>query len=78
MQPSEPHTGYRAATAQIPDPTRALQRQREDYEIYRLDRERVERRSMVRGLILLALLVLAASIARAGIHRVFVPHWWQP
>lgn len=70
-------TEHRAAPVQIPTPTRALQRARDEYQNYRAERERVERRSMVRGLILLALLVLAVSIARAGIHRVFVPNWWR-
>jgi hypothetical protein len=78
MQSSKRHTEYHAAAVQIPEPGRALQRQRDECKAYRADRERVERISIVRGLILLALLVLAVSMARAGLDRVFVPYWWKP
>lgn len=37
----------------------------------------VEQRSLLRGLILLAVVVLVASLARAGFERLFVPGWWQ-
>ena len=73
---SDAQSECRAAAVQIPEPTRGLQREREEYRKYRLDRERIERRSMVRGLILLAVLVLAGSIARAGLDRVFLHGWW--
>ena len=42
------------------------------------ERERLESRSVVRGLILLAILVLLASMVRAGLGRVFVHGWWRP
>ncbi len=69
---------HRAAAPQIPEATRGLTRQRAEFEIYRAERETIERRSMVRGLILLAVVVLLGSIARAGIDRVFVHGWWRP
>lgn len=72
IEPAE----HRAAPVQIPTPTRALQRDRDQYRIYLRSRELLERSSIVRGLILLALLILSASMLRAGLHRVFVPHWW--
>ena len=40
-------------------------------------RLRVEQRSLLHGLILLALVVLLASLARAGFGQLFVPGWWR-
>jgi hypothetical protein len=40
-------------------------------------RLRLEQRSLLRGLILLALIVLVASLAYAGFSRLFVPGWWR-
>lgn len=40
-------------------------------------RVRVEERSLLRGLILIALVVLIVSLARAGFDRLFVPGWWR-
>jgi hypothetical protein len=39
-------------------------------------RARLEQRSLLRGLILLAVVILIASLARAGFGRLFVPRWW--
>ena len=39
-------------------------------------RVRLEQRSLVRGLILLAVVILIASLVRAGFGRLFVPRWW--
>jgi hypothetical protein len=39
-------------------------------------RVRLEQRSLLRGLILLAIVILIASLARAGFGRLFVPRWW--
>ena len=39
--------------------------------------EAQERRSMVRGLVLLALVILVLSVLRAGLHRVFPQGWWR-
>ena len=69
---------HRAAAPQIPEPTRGLKRQRGEFQLYRAGRERLERRSALRGLILLAAAVLVGSIARAGLDRVFVQGWWRP
>ena len=68
---------YRAAAPQIPEATRGLKRQRAEFQLYRAGRERMERRSALRGLILLAAAVLVGSIARAGLDRVFVQGWWR-
>ena len=40
-------------------------------------RVRLEQRSLLRGLILLAVVILIASLARAGLNRLFVPGWWR-
>jgi hypothetical protein len=78
MQSSESGREHRAAAPQLPEPTSGFERQRETFQRYRKEREGIERRSMVRGLILLAVLVLVGSIARAGLDRVFVQGWWRP
>jgi len=36
-----------------------------------------EQRSLLRGLILLAVVILIASLVRAGFGRLFVPRWWS-
>ena len=47
----------------------------------RLDRLKkrtaLEQRSLLRGLILLAVVILIVSLARAGFGRLFVPGWWR-
>ena len=78
MQDSENRTERRAGAVRIPEPSPELKREREEFESYRLERERIERRSGVRGLILLAVVVLVGSVARAGLDRVFVQGWWRP
>ena len=40
-------------------------------------RVRLEQRSLLRGLIVLAVVILIASLARAGFDRLFVPGWWR-
>lgn len=40
-------------------------------------RVQLEQRSLLRGLIVLALVVLIVSLARAGYDRLFVPGWWR-
>ncbi len=61
----------------IPEPTAALLQARAEADAHRQQREALERRSLVRGLLLLAAVVLVLSIARAGLDRVFVPGWWR-
>jgi hypothetical protein len=78
MRQSRRDLEHRAAPATSPEPTRGLKRKREEFRLYREGREAVERRSMVRGLILLAVVVMVVSIARAGLDRVFVAGWWRP
>jgi hypothetical protein len=68
----------RRIAAEIPAPTRRLQHERAERRRYVAQRATLERRSTVRGLILLAVVVLLGSIARAGLDRVFVHGWWRP
>ena len=68
----------RAEPPRIPPATRALERASEERKTYLRSREGLESRSVVRGLILLALLILIASMFRAGFGRVFVQGWWRP
>jgi hypothetical protein len=77
MQSSEPGSEQRAAPPERPPLTPEFLRERAEYERYRRQRETIERRSMVRGLILLAVVVLLGSILRAGLARVFVHGWWR-
>lgn len=72
------HSEHRAAPPQLPALTPAFERQQAEFELYRKQREQVERRSMLRGLILIAVLVLIGSIARAGFARAFMHGWWRP
>ena len=52
-------------------------RRRESERLGRLrGRVALEQRSLLRGLILLAVVILIASLARAGFGRLFVPRWW--
>ncbi len=78
MQGLEREGEHRAASPQLPALTPAVKHQRAVFESYRRERERIERRSVVRGLILIAVLVLVGSIVRAGPDRVFVHGWWRP
>jgi hypothetical protein len=59
----------------------ALREREQRREEARLDtlkaRVRLEQRSLLRGLILLAVVILIASLARAGFGRLFVPGWWR-
>lgn len=71
-------TEHRAEPPGIPAPTRALERAEQEREVYIREREGVEFRSVLRGLVLIAVIVLVASIARAGLQRVFPHGWWRP
>jgi hypothetical protein len=55
-----------------------MQRDRLAFDRYRREREKTERRSVTRGLILMAIVVLVGSIVRAGLDRAFVHGWWRP
>ncbi|MGD0647354.1 MAG: hypothetical protein ABR971_05115 [Acidobacteriaceae bacterium] len=78
MQASDRVNEHRATSPQLPAQTPALKRDRLEFARYRNDREKTERRSVMRGLILLAVVLLVGSIARAGLDRVFVLGWWRP
>ena len=68
--------GHRAEPPQPP----ALSEREQGRESARVDtlkgRVRLEQRSLLRGLILLAVVILIASLVRAGFGRLFVPRWW--
>jgi hypothetical protein len=78
MQSSERARQHHAAPVALPAMTRALLLKRDEFEVYRREREKIERRSMVRALILIAMVALVGSIVHAGLDRVFVHGWWQP
>jgi fatty acid desaturase len=67
----------RALPPRPPSLTEREQRQARVRDEARRTRGRREQRSLLRGLILLALLVLLVSLARAGFGRLFVPGWWS-
>jgi hypothetical protein len=68
--------GHRAEPPRPPALTERQQR-RESERLEKLNgRLRLEQRSLLRGLILLAVVILIASLARAGFGRLFVPRWW--
>lgn len=46
-------------------------------EMYLRDREKLERRSVLRGLLLLALLALLVTLYRADADRIFFSGWWR-
>ena len=69
--------GRRAEPPRPPALTEREQR-RESVRLETLKgRVRLEQRSLLRGLILLAVVILIASLARAGFGRLFVPGWWR-
>lgn len=69
---------HRAEPPRVPEPTPELKRAEQERSEYISGRERVEQRSVLRGLIVLASLVLLFSICRAGLDRVFIGRWWWP
>ena len=68
----------RAAPPSVPPPTPALLEAERDRNEYIAERERLEQRSVFRGLIVLAIVVLLFSMWRAGVDRVFIGRWWWP
>ena len=54
----------------------AMQQAEAEHAAYLRERTAAERRSMLRGLILIALFVLLASLLRAGLDRAFPQGWW--
>jgi hypothetical protein len=71
------NSGRRAEPPRPPARTERQQRS-ESERVQTLNaRVRLEQRSLLRGLILLAVVILIASLARAGFGRLFVPGWWR-
>ena len=73
-----PTNEQRGEPVRIPPATRAIERDEAARGTNLKLREQIERRSIVRGLLLLGLVVLLASMVRAGFGRVFVGTWWRP
>jgi hypothetical protein len=69
---------HRAQPPRPPAPTPEVERVRAAEDLYKQDRESEQRRSLLRGLLWLLLAVVVFSIARAGLHNVFVHGWWRP
>lgn len=68
--------GHRAEPARPPALTERDQRHETDRLGKLKARVALEQRSLLRGLILLAVVILIVSLARAGFGRLFVPRWW--
>ena len=65
---------HRAEPPRAPELSRTVRQARDEAARYRHEREAQERRSLLRGLILLAVLVLLVSLLRAG-DRAFPAGW---
>lgn len=66
--------------AQPPRPaalTQEQQRREDERKSVLRERMSVAQRSLLRGLILLAVVIVIASLVRAGFDRLFVPGWWR-
>jgi hypothetical protein len=68
---------HRASPPRPPRVTAELSSAREEHAAYVQGRERLEHAGFLRVLVVLAVLALAASIAHAGLGRVFVHGWWR-
>jgi len=62
---------------QPPPANRALERAQAKHREYVAEREQLQRISLVRGLIFLAMIILLASVARAGFEQAFPMNWWR-
>ena len=69
---------HRAEAVRPPQPTPELREAQAEQQVRLRALEGSERRSVVRGLILLAVVLLVGSMARAGLDRVFFHGWWRP
>ena len=67
----------RAQPPRPPERTPAVVKAQKERAEFLREREGLEHRSLLRGLILLALLVLAISLFRAGADRLFYAGWWR-
>jgi hypothetical protein len=68
---------HRASPPRPPRVSAELLSAREEHAAYVEGREKSERSSVLRALLVLGLVVLAGSIWRAGLDRVFVHGWWR-
>ena len=72
-----PPSDNRAGTPVAPALSRAMQRAAIAQQVRRQEGEGTERRSVLRGLILLAVLILLFALLFGGTSRVFPPGWWR-
>lgn len=66
-----------AASPRPPTLSKGAVAARAERQVLLAERERKEQRSVLRGLLWVALLALAVSMVRAGLHRTFYPGWWR-
>lgn len=71
--PPEP----RAAKPRAPSVSSAVHKVQQQRHVYQGEREWQERRSMLRGLLVLAVVLLLISLYRAGMDRAFFTGWWR-
>lgn len=86
IQPTRPPTAFgstghgasdhRAEPPRAPALTPALLKAEDERQKYLQSRGAVERRSMLRGLILLAVMVLLIALIGGGVQRAFPAGWW--
>ena len=69
--------GHMAEPPRAPTLLPSAEKDAREHGAYVRQRENLERRSMLRGLILLAVLVLLLSLFRAGLDRAFPAGWWR-
>lgn len=67
----------RAAPPRPPAPTAAVLKVQSETAEYLRERERLERQSVLRGLVWLALVAFGVSLLRAGVDRAFYAGWWR-
>ncbi len=73
----ERETARQVRKARAPSLSRSAERDTNDRKRYREERELAERRSMLRGLILLAVIVALIGMAIGGWERAFPAGWWR-
>lgn len=88
QQPSRPSTGFgdrissppateKVITPRAPELPPGLRSAERERTLTLRFREALERKSMLRGLIVLALVILVVSLIRAGADRAFPVGWWR-
>ena len=68
---------YRAKPPRPPELGAGAKQASQEHGVYLRDCEALRHRSLLRGLLVLAVIALAISLYRAGLSRAFFPRWWQ-